>query len=445
MALSRLRITGLAVLVLVGGACRRDLSSPAASIVLISLDTVRADHLSLYGFPRTTTPYLSELSERCVTFERAIAQSGSTFPSHRSILTSRYSWHVGESDVRLAEALQAAGYATAGFTGGGNVAAELGFSRGFDSWSEAKSGHRTLDAVLPALRQWLAARVRERPSFVFLHTYDPHHPYDPPAPYDSLFMPEYSGSITGPATGELLAKAARVPPFADFTGEVPLSAADRSKIVALYDGQLRYVDDRLREVFTLLKDSGLLDRSVVVLTSDHGEEFWEHGGVLHSHTIHQELIHVPMLICLPQDRLGGTRVSQVVRQIDIGPTVMDLVGVDRPNSFSGHSLRGFLEGREAALDLPGIAELNWFKAIVRPPWKLIVDQKQKRLQLFDIEQDPFEQKDLFDGRADVAVRLYRELAKELGAGMNEQVGALPDGGALDAELRAQLKALGYLQ
>lgn len=418
------------------------------SVVLVSLDTVRADHLSAYGYARETSPFLEDLGRRCVVFDRAIAQSASTVPSHRAMMASRYAWHVRPEDPYLAERLAAEGYATAAFTGSGGVSAELGFSRGFASWFEATHHQRTFDEVLPRIERWLATRDRSVPTFLFVHSYDPHHPYDPPEPYASMFFPEYQGPVTGPGTHQLLSKLARVPPNHDYRGYIPLTAADREKIVALYDGQLRYVDDRLRDLFALLERDGLLRESIVFVTSDHGEEFWEHGGVLHSHTVHQELLHVPFVACAPREMAWRPRRErQIVRHVDLVPTVLDFVRTANtavPMGVQGVSLRPVLE-RGEKLGLPGVAELNWFKTIQDERWKLMVDQRDRRLLLYDLERDPLEQEDLFPREPHLALGLYRRLAAELGQGMNETVSALNEAEVDSLRLREQLRALGYIQ
>ncbi|MEM7352981.1 MAG: sulfatase [Acidobacteriota bacterium] len=419
--------------------CQDPAPKVAHNVLLISFDTLRADHLGTYGYERDTSPHLDARSEDGIVFEMAIAQAASTFPSHMSLFQSRYASQVEGEAPMLAEILQRAGYRTGAFTGGGNVSAQLGFGRGFDVYREARHPAR-LAETLPLFESWLRATPSE-PFFAFLHAYDIHHPYDPPAPFDSAFSPDYTGPITGRSTGPLLNKLRRIHQFSDFDGEVSLTDDDRQRVRALYDGGILHADTLFGEIAQLLDELALWERTIVVFLSDHGEEFWEHGQVLHSFTVYQELVHVPLILWIPGQ--SASRVSQQVRLMDVVPTVLDVLGLKPPRTVQGRSLLPVAAGTESAP--PAISEMDYLKAWIDPPHKLIVDIDAQGLQRFDLSRDPGEQLDLTPEGRDASVTLYRELAQALGDSVAQPVSGSPKELPADPQLIEQLRALGYLE
>ena len=417
-------------------------AEPPYNVLVISYDTLRADHLSLYGYERDTSPNLDAIGEQSVVFESAIAQSSSTFPSHMSLFQSRYASTTSTAAPMLAEVLRSAGYATAAFTGGGNLAGKFGFDRGFDRYDEIRQLSGLVE-LMPMFESWLRAQP-ERPFFAFLHTYDIHHPYDPPAPFDSMFFGDYEGSITGKRTGNLLNKIRRIHHFAEDTTEVSLSDDDRKKIVALYDGGVRYADQYLGQIQALLHELGLWDNTIVVFLSDHGEEFWEHKQVLHSFTVFQEAIHVPLVIKMPKQQRAGLRIEQQVRLMDVSPTLLDLLDIPIPESMLGQSLRSVIDAPQDN-ERSAVSEMSDYRAYLTPPHKLIVDASDRRLLLFDLSSDPTEQNDLSEQNRDRARQLYRELAEELRDLSSHSVDGIAKDLPEDEELMEQLRALGYLE
>jgi arylsulfatase A-like enzyme len=338
-----------------GGACARSGGKPGGRFILISLDTLRADHLGAYGYSRPTSPFLDSLAARATLFENAVVQLPGTLPSHMSIFTGLYP---GEHGVyppeavlspriaTLPEVLQAHGFRTAGHTEGGYMKGSYGFARGFGQWTDEEvvdeqDGHpvkspeavkRTFRAGLDFLRQ-----VRRSDAFfLFLHTYSIHDPYQPPEPYRSQF---WTG---GPPPGAFPPEGLELSAFN--SGERRMAPGAVEYYRALYDAQIRYTDDVLRDFFAGLSGLGLSDSTTVVVTSDHGEEFAEHGKLVHEQVYH-ECLHVPLLVRRP-GQAGGRRVATLVQSLDIAPTLYELAGIplDRRPRMSGRSLVPLLDG-----------------------------------------------------------------------------------------------------
>jgi arylsulfatase A-like enzyme len=391
--------------------------------VLVSLDTVRADFLGAWGDPRGATPHLDRFARRGVLFARCIAQAASTLPSHRSMFQARPASRTGDAFPMLAEILRGAGWATAGFTGGGNVAGD----RGFDKYEEGP------DLAWSTARwvEWRSAVAG--PAFAFLHGYDAHVPYDPPPPYDRLYDPDYDGPVRGADTRHLCRAIRGLEP-----GAAPeLSAADRRHLIALYAGGLRAADARFGELLRRLEEAPEGGGAMVIVLSDHGEEFWEHGSVLHSHTVYQELVHVPLVLRFPGGAAGGI-VSGTVRNLDVAPTVLDVLGLPAAPSHEGLSLRAAASG--SASGLPAPAEMREWKALVEDRWKLITSEAG-RFALYDLEADPGETANAAADHRDVA----REMAARL-AGIVEDVPVRElAGDDVSDELRDRLRALGYVE
>lgn len=310
----------------------RDFTCPNCNLIIISIDTLRADRLQTLGYKRQTSPALLKFSHQAMIFENAYSPASKTAEAHMSLFTSLYpsvhrvdslatkdrkSNKVDRLDKRiktLSEILKKNGYSTAGFHHGGQLAAKFGFARGFDtyqlkSWVEVKK-------EFAQMGRWLR-KNRDDKFFLFLHTYHVHDPYTPRLPYDLIFDPDYSGKIiSDPTQLATLAKEA-CKGIKDCTlwdkenkiywDSVDLSSSkDVHHISALYDGEIREVDDLFIRLNELLQE--VSSNSIIIILSDHGEEFLEHGGTLH-HKLYQEIIRVPLLIMHPGLK-KGFRVNQ---------------------------------------------------------------------------------------------------------------------------------------
>jgi arylsulfatase A-like enzyme len=399
----------------------------AMNILVIVLDAVRAEDLSVYGYGRSTTPNLERLAERAVVFDHAVSTAPWTLPSHASIFTGHYphemsaDWEAPLDDTypTLAERLRDRGYLTGAFFGNEIYGPpELGLSRGFIHYKSRKlnlegvlgtsrlgwyleggfnalthtymvPGRRNAAEINRLLLNWLP-EPGSRPFFVFLNYMDAHQPYDPPAPYDLKF------SLSEPPT--------RVS-----EGE-RLSEIEIRGMRDAYDGAISYEDMQLGVLFRELQRRGQLSNTLVVVTADHGEEFGEHGWFSHGNGLYLPSLHVPLLISFPGRIPGGVRVAQRVTLRDLPATVLDLLGTARAAGLPGRSLAlhwGLTPISSRMVASPLLSEVTrarnapaWY-AIARGDMQSIILGKHHyirygdgREELFDVEADPWEKTDL---------------------------------------------------
>lgn len=410
-----------------------------APVILISIDTLRMDHLGCYGYERPTSPALDRtLCRDGVVFEQAIATAPSTLASHASMLTgllpARHAGSFGDKRAvlpeieTLAEALSKAGYATASFNNGGQVGALWGLAQGFDVYQSLREDR--LSAVMEPALDWLASNVTDDDGgevFLFLHTYETHHPYTPAGrDLEAVGAAPYEGQL-GPGVGTRELRRIN-------RGHLTLDDADERFVVAAYDAEIHAMDRALGEFLEKLQEAGLYDRSLIIFTSDHGEEFGEHGWMgWHSHSLYDELLRVPLIVKLPGNRHAGLRVPQQVRLTDLMPTVLDRVGLDVPGLLDGSSLLDLIEGdpegrRWAISQMDG----RHSSSIRTADWKLWNDR------LFNLQQDPGEIRDVAAQHQDVAEALEKRRAQALEDAAEGREVELPP------EEIERLKALGYL-
>ncbi len=347
------------------------------NVLLISVDTLRADHLSLYGYPRPTSPRIDSWARSCgTTFETAVASSPWTIPSHTSLFTGLDALRHGVNHVSrlpgplvtLAERLRDAGYATAAITGGGYVDAQFGFAQGFDrylGWRQKSTAEAELETGVERAMGWLEQHGAA-PFFLFLHTYEVHSPYRPREPFFSRLRPA-GGAVPAQWVSEKNRETGRGEGFvverqwiwiddpARLRQGRLLTAAERPLAVEMYDSGIAYTDAQLSRLFERLDALGLSRRTLVVLTSDHGESLGERDLVGHSHLYDTDL-RVPLVIALPGCANAGRRVASQVRSIDLVPTLLELLGLPSAEGLDGVSLAPLLAGRGAA---PAAAREAW--------------------------------------------------------------------------------------
>jgi arylsulfatase A-like enzyme len=448
--------------------CRRPEPGPSAipaeappPVILISIDTLRADHLGCYGYHRPTSPSIDRLAADSVLFEQLINPGGATLPVHLSLMTSlpplvhgifaQQPHPLPEHHITLAEQLAATGYTTAAFTDGGFVSAQLGFAQGFEHFDD-DGGH--LARIMPRLESWLLDNLH-RSFFLFLHTYDVHSgkeplPYDSPEPYRHFFAAGYEGDFDGCAAGrcgsQLLSWLNSMARGGDTSASDLLSAEDLDYLVDLYDGGIRHADREIGELLDLLRERQVYDRCLIILTSDHGEEFREHGLLLH-HQNYEENARVPLLIKLPGQAAAGTRVPALVSTIDIMPTVLELAGVAANPRIWGHSLVPVIAGEQAGRSFVHMA--SGPEKLRTAEWSLVLSRNQP-IGLYDLLVDPHETENLIDRHPAVVselTALYRSNRKRERAAhqaFTEGREAVPPP-ELSEELVNNLKALGYLE
>jgi len=410
------------------------------NIILISIDTLRADHIHGYGYARETTPTLDGLMRRGTSFFNAISSSPWTLPSHASLFTSLYPHTHGvtseflaldEEVATLPVLLRDSGYATAGFATMPHLSPRHGFGRGFDAYvCEEVRGVVALERAL----KWLAQVEHER-FFLFLHLFDVHTDYSPQAQYLRMFESSYEGDVDG--RGETLYRVRE--------GELALSEEDIKHLTALYDAEIRQLDSALGMFFKALEQRNMLSSSVVIVTSDHGEEFLDHGGVLHGQTLYDELVKVPLIIAgrgIP----AGRSVKEQVQVIDIMPTILELCGARIPRGLEGRSLLPLVLDENPEWTELAFMEADWrnekhdIKRAVRTGrYKLYYDRHTKREELYDLAVDPAEKQNIVQARPEVAESLRGKLKEWMATERGR-----PRSIRLTDKERERLRALGYL-
>jgi arylsulfatase A-like enzyme len=432
------------------------------SIVLISLDTLRADLLGIYGYQdHPTSPFLDSFAEQCVIFDRSFVTEPRTLTSHMTLMTGLYPQRHGVQDETtlaadiptLAGLLQEQGYATQAFVDGGYLNRRWGFARGFDGY--VGDEQRGLETIVAEAQDWLRAHDG-RPFFLFLHAYDVHADGRMP---DYQSYEHLRGSFSGDIASELNQPDTERFKEAWSRLKHDLSEADKQYIKATYAEGVRQVDELLEGFFGFLEENGLYDSSVIFVWSDHGEGLCEHKklappeGNTSSYAwghgnVYEYTIHVPLLLKLPAARHAGKRIGSVVSSIDIAPTILELAGRAAPSSMDGSSMLGLLEddtreGLAFSIRVKGKGRLFTVRS---SRYRLIWDAQTNRRLFFDTENDPLEQNDLYpSGLPEEA-----ELSDALHAWVAEydQARAAAAGGEqlpVDEEIRDQLRALGYIR
>jgi len=431
-------------------------------VVLISIDTLRRDHLSLYGYQRETTPHIDSLARSGIVFENAFAANTNTAPSHASMLTGlhphehgilRNGYELRAEVETLAESL-GEGYARAAFVSGYPLQRSLtNLDRGFEHYDDdfGSDWQRTAERSFARAEGWLKSRGDDRrPILLFFHLYDPHHPYDAPADFATRFLPVGQSGFRFPVTDST---------YADFwKGDA--SPAEFDEYVARYDGEIAYADHYVGRLRTTLEDLGYWEEALVLLISDHGETLDERAAPFtHGGRVYDEQIRVPFVLRLPGDRYAGKRVVEQVHHIDLLPTILDLLGRDVEPEVSGRSTRSLFEADPQQAEehpvfstaLPQAWRVPEVDAEFRSDvlvssirtrsWKLIAypGVDAEILQLFDLEQDAGETQDVARSHAQERI----ELSRALDAWRISAAGFAPPP-ALRPEQEAGLRALGYL-
>jgi arylsulfatase A-like enzyme len=438
------------------------------NVVLVIVDTLRADHLPFYGYSRDTMPLLSSWVDEAVVFENCLSPIPITTPAISSILTGLYPRNHGvrntgdaldEDQLTTAEVLQRAGYDTAAFASITGMLSRLNVGQGFAVRDDrtllpdeegdhlwytpegAEMWQRRADEVTDAALAWLEGEATE-PYFLLVHYFDPHAYYDPPSPFRERFVPQ-EGLATPPG-------------LRSWWGDVP----NLGETIALYDGEILTVDFHLDRLVQQLRKTGAWGRSLVVFTADHGESLGEHGHMDHGEWLYEEQVRVPLAVRYPGMVRGGRRIDDHVGLVDLHSTILELVGTPQAEKVGdGRSLVPLLEGRRiperplffesepcqqghvTALGMecwpPGIH--GKLRAVRDGDWKLILTplKGDERLQLFDLPSDPGEFEDRSVGQPELTDRLRTRLVDFWGDGGRT--------GVQDRELLERLRALGYIE
>jgi len=408
-------------------------------VVLIVLDAARPDHFGAYGYERETTPVLDALAAESLVYRQAVAECSYTLCSMPSLLSGLFFVQHGlihdglvlaDEVVTLAEALRGAGYLTLGYTGNPNSSRMTGSDQGFDELYEiwkTHPGHITR-RVVRRLRQ---ADVAARPFFLMIHYVPPHEPYAPDPEFDVFGDPAYDGPVT---SDRELAQAV-------YDRKIELDESDLAEMVALYDGNLRMADAAVGRVLAGLKDAGRYDDALVIVTSDHGEAFFEHGWMGHNKTIYEEMLRVPLIVKLPRswEPPAELDLDRLVTLADVPATILRRLGLEAPAAVRGLDL---LDGDppERALYLRSAKKTDPWLGVRTRRWKAIWGNGSG--ELYDLAADPGETVDVIAEhpllRAGLALLLSRAIRAE------EPLRAGARAGEISEEDRTMLRALGYL-
>jgi arylsulfatase A-like enzyme len=420
-------------------------------VYLVAIDTLRADALGVYGGKRPT-PFFDEFAKQAIVFENCIAPSSWTVPSMASLMTGQYPFHHGTvkslqergrvlSQQTLngglktaAEYFREAEYKTYGISANGHLSEEYGFAQGFDEFVTHE--FRNKDAVQSTwngMGPRIAGEFRMgAPFFAFLFFFDPHHPYTPQEPYINQYWPDYFE-----LSQEILSKDMLELWTSGFFKEKP-EAVELAR--AMYDSEVAALDAHLREMFAELPG---YDEAVIIITSDHGEEFMEHGNMIHGNNLQQTQVHVPLMIKLPKGEHAGLRIAEPVSLVDVLPTMMHLIGGNQ-GKMDGKSLVPLWVGAKLdPRDLFSHLDVPWAQhtAMVRWPFKYIQLANGKR-HIFNLQEDPSEDSDLGEAQGSAAVPMFRELLERTKYDVKFPPRVVSK--EIPDDLKEKLKNLGYL-
>ncbi len=461
--------------------------APAANpvnVIVIIADACRADALSIYGGDNTT-PNLDRMAHEGVIFTKAISQAPWTLPSMLSAISSRYPaviqnkglYKLPPSLTTLTETLHSSGYFTKLLMGNYSLGKASGFVQGFDE-SEVFDQYHHLNILLPLFmlfkvhylycrafnlplfpdltdtltrkaERFLNSQGLPQPFFLWLHYMDPHAPYDPPdrlvkRRFQTKFRKPFAPSNPWHIKGDYADPQEKVIRM----GIIHLSHEDKAFIQYLYDAEVRYIDERVGDLLDLLRERGLDKNTLVIFTSDHGEEFWEHGDWGHGQSLHKELTHVPLILW--GARLPPKEVENPVALIDLASTLLEFLGIPVPEEFQGESMLGLLRGEpksERAIFSEATMFFEDMKSIQDESYKLIWHQETRRYELYDLVRDDAETENLYSPEHPEFMRLESELwpwADE-NLRLNKKFLGRETLPGQDDEIKRRLKALGYIK
>ncbi len=419
-------------------ACQRSAAPLPADVVLIVIDTQRAENMSLYGYARDTSPEISRFAQDAVTYENAIAPGTWTVPTHAAIFTGRWpSYHgaerIGGATLRarpinpeiptLAEIVGARGYATAAFIANRTyMSPSFGFARGFDVFVNDIE-FPIAEKITAAIRGWLPERTG--PIFLFANYLDPHEPYEPPRPFDTRFPGK--DAQYGPMLSPRIS-----------AGET-FTSAMRSHFLSQYDGETAYADRWVIQSIEALREEGRYESALIIITSDHGEMLGEHNLAGHGLEPYEQQLHVPLIVKYPGNRNAGTRVAERVSTLAVFATILEALRIEPPEGTQavplGQPHDAFAEdidafGRRVRVGYDGTQKLVSLIPLVGP----------ERTSLYNLADDPGEEAPRTDGSG--AASLRASLARFAAAPRPVNAAEAP---AIDPEQEARLRALGYVR
>ena len=439
------------------GCTARDAARDDFNIALITIDTLRADHLSCYGYERETSPHIDAVAKEGIIFKNVVSPASWTAPSMVSLFTSTYYVNHGvihglpfqeakglsqeafsEKLVTLPELLKDNGYTTFGISSNHTLTAELGFARGFDYFRDVN--WMPADVINNLVYKWEDAIKKSNKFFLWVHYIDPHYHYRPHLPWIERYIPG-------------------IPEQFEQVNRIPLHMLEKNikenpeiltKVLALYDSEINYVDSYVGE---LIERFELDKNSLLIIASDHGEQFMEHGGVGHSIALHKEELHVPLIIKFPEASSKKGSVERQVSLLDVMPTILNLLGIYQPEQAAGKPLLEnigiwiYLKkllpgGQSSAHHFAELESCAILKTIMAPPWNYIYGYQTQSGALYNTVSDPFEQTNLIEKHPEQA----DSLKKQLFAWVSQAKKYPPRSHVteLSPGEREKLQALGYL-
>ncbi len=461
--------------------CTKKKSSP--NVLLIVVDALRADKLGAYGYERDTSPFFDTWSSKGALFENVTSQSSWTKTSMASMLTGLeaetvqvffYEDTLPDEALTIAEILSRRGYQTAYVQTNQWLLDKFGFNQGFEDysqlgpvtekWPEKKSAYRAW-AVNEQARLWLEGRDRSRPFFLYLHYMDVHGPYVPPPPHNRIFDPEFPRELRDYIFS---IKFLYEQEFSETAEELYKRLMQEHDLLAhlrsLYDGEIHYFDKELEKLMSGLEEMGLVENTLIVFASDHGEQFLEHGKLRHANSLYAEEVKVPLVFSLPGAIKAGNRVSRPVRNTDILPTVLDIIGIKEEGlETEGRSLLSHVKGRSDNLqEAPAFSRLRSSggqdnhageeldcASIRYGEWALIRDFSNGSNELYNVVKDPGEKNNMVNEYTDtfneLSLRLEDQLEKSLKIRTRLGLPSTPVKTTIDEDTRRKLEAAGYFR
>jgi arylsulfatase A-like enzyme len=435
--------------------CSRKKEPP---VVLVIIDTLPAGHSSAYGYARSTTPSIEKLAADGVRYEHAISAAPWTLPAIASILTGAYpsrhkaGFHLDPPEMAdrrlskmdpniatMAEMFSSHGYQTVGFFNNPFVHPDYGLNKGFDTYDYVGGDNlqiRSAAQVASDAIKWLDQNGK-KPFFMVVHYFDPHLAYNPPIDFAMPYLPMNVDPAKIPFNPDLAAIR---------SGRLQLTAEDKALAMGLYDGEVSAVDSQLGVLLNHLRQHGIYDRALIVVTADHGEEFWEHGGFEHGHSLHREVIEVPLVIKYPGLDYAGQTVTEYVSLLDLLPTLAEFLGWPLPLSLDGVSLfprGGRLQPQPQVIVAENLHYGPQQQAFYADNFKLIVNRDTGKITVYDLLRDPAENKDVFgEAKLPESVKFQvQNIAKNLKELMGKGEAAAAN---IDPETMRKLRSLGYI-
>ena len=432
------------------------------NVLLILADTLRADHLGCYGYTRQTSPNIDRFAESCVMFEKALSSSPWTKTSVGSILTSLYPhehgafrWadNLNNKNLTLSEIFRNKNYRTFSAQANPTITSRYGFHQGFQVYKEMTKD--LAENLTDEFVNWLN-RKEKRPFFAYLHFMDTHYPYHVPEDYMRTFASEDQSNLN---LDKLISQDIRL------LTEMGMPQSDKDYIVNLYDDSILYFDIHFNRIIDALRANQMMDKTIVILLADHGEEFWRHGSYGHGHTLYNELLHVPLLIRYPSI-LPAKKVPYPVQLIDLYPTILSLARIEFNHEIKGKDLLpAILNDREAkrVIYFEGLLRGGEKRGVYKDGWKLIQNTAERynstffeplgeftkfrypelenEYELYDIQEDFYEAHDLFNNR----IEIFKETKRLLQVFKRDNLLLQEEKQRQFSEKLKDFKSLGYIK